>query len=280
MAWILLYTFSWLAVSSVHSLIPVQFQGWLLFRCRHTCLICGLSQGVGGRAEQGVLPPAGPQVVLPARSRVGQQSCCAQAGMEGRADLAGWLGWGECRSGGRGSLCPLPVFLTFCHPFKVPASCPFVCSSSPGRFLSWFLSIVLLLLHTTPIASINKIYHSGSQSIIFSIILSISETKDRVFHVPFILLWSICFRQFIFMLHVLFFPILLFDTEAVDINPAKAMYCFHFLKCIYLLQMFGFYFIWSLKKKNPLENCSYSVWFKKKKATHLFMKFTVYYLKG
>ena len=125
---------------------------------------------------------------------------------------------------------------------------------------------VLLLLHTTPIASINKIYHSGSQSIIFSIILSISETKDRVFHVPFILLWSICFRQFIFMLHVLFFPIFLFDTEAVDINPAKAMYCFHFLKCIYLLQMFGFYFIWSLKKKNPLENCSYSVWFKKKKS--------------
>ena len=62
---------------------------------------------------------------------------------------------------------------------------------------------VLLLFHTNPIASINRIYHSGSQSIIFSIILSISVTKDRVFHVPFILLWSICFRQFIFMLHVL-----------------------------------------------------------------------------
>ena len=91
-ALILLCTFSWLAVNSVHSLIPVEFQGWPLCRCRHASLICGLSQGVGGRAEQGVLPPAGPQVVLPARSGVGQQSCCAQGGVEGRAGLAGWLG--------------------------------------------------------------------------------------------------------------------------------------------------------------------------------------------
>lgn len=98
-----------------------------------------------------------------------------------------------------------------------------------------------------PFVSVNRIYHSRSESIIFSIIVSVSEAKDRVFHVLFILLSNICFRWFIFMLHVLLIlPIFLFDTEAVDINPVMPMLCFHFFKCIYLLQMFGFYFIYLL----------------------------------